>query len=337
MRLDNNLLIQAIIFPYDVSFLLANILDIFSFKPFAELWADIDDQGNFNVNFRRTPYDKEDWDNLTTHWISDDEIVSANLGRSDEEYVNFVSVLPWIFGASETDMLRLFMPYSLRLDWSRIKDKGYRPLILTPRYLETSAMGQGKKVVAADKYSDFLKNATFTLEPIGQLIKATDFGQAIDDFKQGTGELQKLADSWLQVIWDWFSEADRYWTGRLTVRGRPGIRVGQRIRLVCETKKLFPQPMVLYANGVSQDYNVHEGRFLTTITVIRGQPERAFIYPVTRGKIDIPVAEAAKVQGDIVSVQPPVNYGKPPPGIVEMSKTGFPMPPPGIMEMSKTK
>ena len=249
-----------------------NILDAYSFAPFCEMWCDVDDLERFSLNHRRCPFDREDWDALKTHVVDDSIIVRMDLGRSLHDAVNFVSVVPRTFGAREQDLLRLFMKSTLRMDWSRIRDVGVRPKFITPRYLDGYVPGTRRRLAQEDR--------------------------EVELFKQGKGTLARLASNWAQVYWDWHSEHARYWAGRVTFQGTPGIRVGQRVYLPGSSRKHFDQTMALYVVGVSHSYDIQD-KYLTTILVTRGQPADAFIEPVTDGRKDRLKGEVEKNRGQV--------------------------------------
>ena len=281
----------------------ANILEEYSFSPFCELWGDTDELARYVITFRRAPFDREDWDALETHVVPDAEIVTVDLGRIDQEQVNFVSVLPRLFKASQTDLLRLFLPHTFRMDWSRIKDKGLRSLILTTPYL--NRYGDDIEVVQIPTYDELVGDEAVTI-PVekGRRVALTKSEKEVQKFKQGTGTLAKLSDKWCQIVWDWFSEFHRYWSGSITFKGRPNIKVGQRLELPSETAKHFPQPMVFYVKAVSHNYNVHEGRYLTSAQLVRGQGKDQFILPSTNGRVDILQAVKEKMAREIKNSEP---------------------------------
>lgn len=290
-----------------------NILDRFSFRPFAQLWGDINDQGGFTIYFRRSPWDQEDWTSFRPmgeeedptrrpFTVSDAEIVSASIGRSDRELVNFMSVLPRFYGATtETDLIRLFLPHTLRLDWASIKDRGYRPSILSTEYLDFITDEGGISVFPQqDFHSVIAGEGNLQSAASRAIIPASQSVQVRNQFMQGKGRLAEMANEWVDVLWDWYSRMDDYYGGRIRVKGQPAIRVGHKVELPSETRKHFAQAMGFFVSSVRHEYEVEAGHFLTSLGLVRGQAKDGFIRPVTDGKEDIPEGDRAKLSSRIV-------------------------------------
>jgi hypothetical protein len=59
--------------------------------------------------------------------------------------------------------------------------------------------------------------------------------------------------------------------------------------------------MEFYVVGVSHNYDLERGLYLTTLNVTRGQPKDAFVTPSTNGVVDKIDAEQAKELGQIIN------------------------------------
>jgi hypothetical protein len=232
--------------------------------------------------------------------------VGIDTGKSEDEYCNFISVLPRFFQASETDLARLIMTHTYRLDWTAIKDRGYRPMIISTEYLDYIVSAQQSCLLdlqGAD-FSALVSGLKPTLlTPVDKMICASTSEHELQKFRQGNPKslMVQRANAWVQILWDWFSILDRLWAGSITVAGSPAVKVGHKIGLANDTKHNFPLPMEFYVVGVSHNYDLERGLYLTTLNVTRGQPKDAFVTPSTNGVVDKIDAEQAKELGQIIN------------------------------------
>lgn len=291
----------------------ATILEEYKMEYLSELWSDTTDDGGFAIFYRRPPYDEQDWFGFldkkgepfatrVLHVIPDAEIVGGNVGRSIDTYYNFISVLSWIYGADD-QIIPLVMNGGLRLDASSIRDRGFRPLMITQRYLDYNSAGETPIVRTNGDYNFVVAEGAFSNILAQGSIPTTQLASIVPSVIGGvkTLRLTKMQDHWADTLWRWMSQLDRYFSGRLTIKGNPSIRVGHKVQLKCETGKWFNEPYEFYVVAVGHDYDVQRGNYLTSLVLTRGQRAAGFIQPVTDGQEDIAALNAEKQTGQFTN------------------------------------
>lgn len=293
----------------------ANLLEEHAMQYLSELWSDTTTSGGFQVYYRRRPFDQSDWMSFqpagkaldqtkVLHVVPDRQILSSDIGKSDDEYYNFISILPWLY-AADTSILPLVMKSALRLDISAIKNRGLRPLMVSSNYLDRLATTQDTSFIVFDDYNSLIQSGQFANSSVAARVPLSQVQAVVARTQHGKGHLVNIADDWASAMWRWYSQLDRYLNGRIVIKGTPSIRVGHIVELSCETKKAFSEPHRFYVMSVSHDYEVDSGRYLTTLGLGRGQPSETtrFIKPVTDGKTDIPELDADKRLGRLQNKQ----------------------------------
>jgi len=295
---------------YEGSF--ANLLLDHQFEYFGELWSDTTPDGGFAINYRRVPFDESDWYSFSVsggnasrrhHFISDDAIIGINVARGDEQYYNFISVIPWIY--SPTSITRLVIDSTKRLDLSSIKDRGVRQLFITSKYLDSQITDSVKTARLTGSFHEALENEAITMETPNSTLSMTQVDATARDIQNKTGPIYQIADDWAGAAWRWYSQLDRYYTGRVKIHGSPTIRVGHKIELPGVTNQGFQTPYHFYVVAVHHSYNTEQGHFTTELELTRGQPAEAFIRPsLATGTEQNAEAEAAKTAGTLANTNP---------------------------------
>ena len=72
---------------------LKQLLDDITEKPFNENFFDFTKDGKCRFIMRRTPFDKEDWDNLVTHQINSKAVISESVAKNDVEVASIFNVI----------------------------------------------------------------------------------------------------------------------------------------------------------------------------------------------------------------------------------------------------
>jgi len=297
----------------------ATLLEEYKMDYLSEIWSDTTDDGGFAIYYRRPPYDEADWFGFNEssgqafatrvlHSISDSEITGGNVGRAIDTYFNFISVLPWVYG--DDAIARLVMNSGLRLDASSIKDRGLRLLHITQRYLDYNATGETTIVRPTGDFNEMVAEGLISAGPMRGSIPTTKLAAFVsraiaegEVFGPKTTRLMSMVDHWADTLWRWYSQLDRYYSGRMTLKGRPSIRVGHKVHLKCETGKWFNEPYEFYVAAVGHDYDVQRGSYLTSLVLTRGQRAAGFIQPVTDGKEDFFSLNAEKKKGQFSNQQ----------------------------------
>ena len=198
--------------------------------------------------------------------------------------------------------MRLVMNAGLRLDASSIKDRGLRQLHVTQPYLNY-ALGETSIIRPTAGFDEMIKTGVVSVEPatgIPATLLAETVQQSVIAAEKQV-RLVKLAGHWADTLWAWMSQLDRYFNGRLTIKGNPAIRVGHKVQLKCETGKWFNEPYEFYVIAVGHDYDVQRGNYLTSLVLTRGQRAGGFIQPVTDGQEDIAALNEEKKTGQFTN------------------------------------
>ncbi|HXF76357.1 MAG TPA: hypothetical protein VNN13_09720 [Methylomirabilota bacterium] len=283
----------------------ANLLEEHVLDYFGELWADTTPAGGFRLYYRRRPFDQSDWQSFRPHAseetrqlheIPDDQILMWDIGKNDDEYYNFISILPWIY-ATDTSIMPLVMKSALRLDVGSIKNRGLRPLLVSAPYLD-SVEDISRAKLSSD-YNALIQHGAFVSELVRGRVPASQIESTVSQVQALRGRVYQVADEWGSVMWRWYSQLDRYYNGRIVIKGNPSIRVGHIVKLLSDTHKLFPEPYCFYVLSVSHDYDVHIGRYTTSLALGRGQAAdpAKFVKPVTDGRADIADLDLEKLEG----------------------------------------
>jgi hypothetical protein len=233
------------------------------------------------------------------HVIPDSHIVTHNVGKSDERYYNFISILPWIYSAN-ANLMPLVIKSALRVDISAIRNRGVRPLQVKSQYLDSM---EEVSSVSFDNYDKFIREGTFNNELVRARVPLSQLESTVSQTQQSRGRTVQIANEWASAMWRWYSQLDRYQNGHIVIKGNPSIRVGHIVALPSETRKIFDEPHCLYVLSVSHDYEVDQGRYLTTLVLGRGQPAEPskFIRPVTDGRVDVQDLDVEKRSGRLVN------------------------------------
>lgn len=126
---------------------LKQLLDDITAKPFNEFYFEATAEEKCKAIMRRTPFDKEDWDELPIHLVDSHTVVTESVAFSDTEaYAIFNVTSGNILGIDSTDLMS-FPQYHQAL----IDKYGYRKLELDNRYLMTaSVVGEGSESPSED-------------------------------------------------------------------------------------------------------------------------------------------------------------------------------------------
>lgn len=71
---------------------LKQLLDDITAKPFNELFFDATPGNKCRMIMRRTPFDKEDWENLTTYTVTSKEVISESVATNDTEAYSIFNI-----------------------------------------------------------------------------------------------------------------------------------------------------------------------------------------------------------------------------------------------------
>ena len=184
---------------------------------------------------RQRPYDTDAFGKLPTTDIFDHEIIEDDSGYSYHDVFNF-------FGVKLADLGAQFQEISFGI------------------YVNAESVARyGIRRLAGETIYMF-----------------TDSGLA-EKFDKGGGGPPKeifhdVFEYYTSLLATWFVANDRLASGTITMRFRPSIRVGTRVRVFKEGST-----MLYYVSDVQHSFGVDAGVSRTTLTVIRGIPE----YPKT--------------------------------------------------------
>lgn len=292
----------------------SNLLESHTMERLSEFWSDTTAAGGFALYYRRPPFDSDDWygfeladhpkdnDTRILHSVYDAEIVRQNLGRSDEQFYNFISFIPDIPSA-DTDVKKIAFANYIRLNPSSIKDRGVRQLFISSSIYMRGEIQDGELTwYNMGVFDAAMRDGEVLVREAENDVPFNQTSGALRPVITNTGETSVLSQEWVDTAWRWYSMLDRYQSGTITIQGRTTIRVGNQLDFVSETQKIFAEPFRLYVCGVSHDYDPERGTFLTTLRLDRGQPSdpAKFIKPVHPGKDtpDIANLKAEKEAGE---------------------------------------
>ena len=217
-------------------------------------------QRKFVIRLRRRPFDKERWNALPTHTVTDDELRYHEAALADDERLNWIGVDPLhlmrVAGEQNLDFINY--TYS-RYDLDDAEAHGARR-----RRFPTA-------------YGDM---------PSGRGTLLTD-PQELENLAHGEGEAAKLYQDRVQFVWDAYNINHRLYRASWVVRGRPEIRVGDRVANQRDPSAYFvkeeTERRVYYVETVVQD--LLEGHhYFTHLGLTRGQKLDTFVTPWVDGR-----------------------------------------------------
>lgn len=111
---------------------LKQLIDDVTAKPFNELYFDATPQSTCRMIMRRTPFDKADWENLTTYTVTSKEVISESVAVNDTETYSIFNIsINNLYG---TDSMMLGS--KPQVFPALVNKYGYRKLEIGNKYLE---------------------------------------------------------------------------------------------------------------------------------------------------------------------------------------------------------
>lgn len=141
---------------------------------------------------RRTPFDKEDWKNLSTIKLSTKSVISESIARNDIEAYSIYNIVPEM--ESETLALMHAIPwYSKKL----VGKYGYKLLEVSSKFITTG--------------SD------------------DDAGEAGEDHVEDEFLINSAAGQFGKKLYEWYANNPNFYSGDITVVGHPDYKIGTRL------------------------------------------------------------------------------------------------------------
>jgi len=92
-------------------------------------------------------------------------------------------------------------------------------------------------------------------------------GDNEEQLKDSTNKVVSYANGLSEVLRQWFIKQPEYYQGEITIKGRAGIRVGERLIYYSDERN---ETLEFYIHGVRHTF-INFGNFLTTLSVSRGR------------------------------------------------------------------
>ena len=224
----------------------------------------------FVICLRRRPFDEEQWNNLLTHEIADEEIRFRQFSVSDDERVNWVMVKPAGGQSAASDHGIDFVT------------------MLTRRFDQESAEAHGAQLMK--------RQSSFYDFPSGKGGSAVRDAEEHERLMNRTGVLFANLDIRADKLWRWYSINHRLARGTMIVSGRPEIKIGTRWANQegpsdFQVDQEYPR-LTGYVEQVIHDFSEQGRHFFTHLGVTRCMPLGTFMEPLHNG-LDDPDVEAA--------------------------------------------
>lgn len=185
----------------------------------------------FSLVMRQQPFDLDAWNKLKTHVVQDHEVLEDDTGKSSHNIVNAFRV--WLFNHGIPSLADQGWPSIYNLESiARHGLKRYEPQSVYPWPDHSSAQNQNNSKGEAARQSGF-----------------------------------STANQYLERIITWNAANEEYFEGTMTMRLRPGIRVGEKILFNSDDG----DSIEFYIEAVSHNFN-YPGTSTTTLTLTHGIP-----------------------------------------------------------------
>ena len=154
---------------------LKQLLDDVTAKPFNELFFDATADEKCQLIMRRTPFDKADWTNLESYYVTSDQVISESVAVSDTEAYSVFNIANNISLLESTDLGSYPQYYD-----SLVKRYGYKKLEVENIYLARAWLGDNAVASA-----------------VGTITESTGVGEEILDGASPSSENSGSGDSLL--------------------------------------------------------------------------------------------------------------------------------------------
>lgn len=129
---------------------LKQLLDDITAKPFNELFFDATPENRCRMIMRRTPFDKADWENLTTYTVTSKEVISESVATNDTEAYSIFNIsINNLYG---TDSMMLGS--KPQVFPALVNKYGYKKLEVDNKYLQGAIVDSGDNADSADTNTD---------------------------------------------------------------------------------------------------------------------------------------------------------------------------------------
>ena len=205
--------------------------------------------------FRPKPFESKSWNDLRTHELEWDEVISDSTGFSDYEVKNLFRCYSEydIFG-SNNDSFHMIANMFPLLDLNSIKKYGLRQLD-----------GKSTTISFRDELNKLPKSGA--APTTGQAGKAEQT-PTVDNCEDSRSAIVRKRNK----LFRWYAYP-YYESGNMTFRGRQSVRAGERIYCGHKiSREGSNYGMVYYVTDVSQSYSVFQP-FTTQVSLTRGQEQ----------------------------------------------------------------
>lgn len=222
-------------------------------RPFCEMFFDVytDDDNNEKANFvvRRTPFDKEDWNNLTQHQLSTRDVVSEQLARTDLDAFSIFNVT----ADNYSDSMPANLDIKPKFHPSLVEKYGYKMLSVTHKYLMPTSITVSDNSLGREPGS--------LTDGIGGASGTT----SIEEDNTSGASTNKLSE-YSERLYNWYVMNPNFYSGTLKVIGHPDYRLGNRLLYRDDYNNDLWE---FYIESVEHDFSYTNG-YTTTLGVTRG-------------------------------------------------------------------
>lgn len=176
--------------------------------------------------FRERPYSDEDFNALPVTEVYSTEVESADLSQSSHDVLNWYRVR---FPGIDVKMQEFV--YGLQYVPHSVAKFGYRRMDSESRYMFLNSQG------------------------------AVDFNTGGSTF-----DFSSIFKLYVDRFSDWYSQNEFWFSGSLTMRLKPSIRIGTRLRLI-----KIDRVLEFYVQGVQHMFHKDPGSSRTHLTLLRGR------------------------------------------------------------------